>query len=744
MPIRGTFGILRVSVLVLAVLAAQSAAADEWTHWRGPHQDGVSDATGLISTWSKDGDNLIWRANFTGRSTPVVFDGRVCASGREGEGIDRQEVAACWNAETGARLWQRNWNVFNTGVPWTRVSWGSPAADSETGFLYVQGVSGYFVALDRDGDVAWEWELGDDLGRFSGYGGRTNSPIVDEDRVIVHSISSVWGPHRPGGDRYVAFDKQTGEILWMTNRNGPPAGDVNTYATPVVAEIGGRRQLITGGADGWVWALDARTGQEIWKFRLSQRGLNSSPVVDGNAVYVSHSEENVDTGVMGRLVAIDATGGGDVTKSHEKWRVEGLQAGYASPTIHDGVLYAADNSANVVAYDAATGAELWHYNYGTVGKGSPVWADGKLYLTEVNGNVVIAEVSREGARQLDAEHIEVPDGSRYAEIFGSIAVAYGRLYFTTEEGVYCLGDKSKPFSTGPAPKPAMAAKAPAGAAAAHAQIVPAIYVGKAGDKVEFRVRTFDDKGRRIAETTDAAFTLAGLPGRIGGDGVLTLGEVQATQVGTVTAKIGELSSVSMLRVGGALPWSEDFESYEVGMAPAAWLGVGKGATVQELDGGKVLAQPQASRGAPRATILIGPAYLRDYTIQADVRGTKDGRRLSDVGLLNSGYTVEIMGAHQRIQVSSWTAERRMAQFFDFDWELGVWYTMKVRVDSEGEGEADKAVIRGKIWRRGEDEPADWTVTVEDPHPIRNGAPGLYTFAPTDFTYFDNVRVTSSK
>ncbi len=726
-------------MLILAASVSLSAVADEWTHWRGPHHNGVTDAGGLISSWSKGGDNLIWRSDFTGRSTPVVFDGRVCASGREGEGIDRQEVAACWNAETGEKLWQRNWNVYLTSVPWTRVSWGDPAADSETGFLYVQGVNGYFVAIDRDGEVAWDWQLGQDLGRFSGYGGRTNSPIVDEDRVIAHSVSSVWGPHRPAGDRWIAFDKKSGEILWMTDRNGRPAGDLNTYATPVVAEIGGRRQLITGGADGWVRALDARTGEELWKFRLSKRGLNSSPVVDGTTVYISHSEENVDTAVMGRLVAIDATGSGDVTGSHEKWRVEGLQAGYASPTIHDGVLYTADNSANIVAFEAASGEELWKFNYGTVGKGSPVWADGKLFMTEVNGNIVIAEPGKEGATELDTEHLEVP-GGRYAEIYSSIAVAYGRLYFATEEGVYCVGDKSKPFAKGAAPSPAMPAKAPAGAQAAVARVVPGMVVAKAGDKIDFRVRTFDDKGRQIGETTDAAWTLGGLPGQIGGDGVLTLGAVQGTQIGTVSAKVGELEAVSHLRVGGELPWNEDFESVEIGKGPLSWLGLGKGAKVMELDGGKVLAQPRAARGAPRATILIGPAYLHDYTIQADVRGTRAGRRISDVGLVNSGYTVELMGAHQRIQVSSWTAERRMAQQIPFEWEVGAWYTMKVRVDYED----GKAVVRGKFWRRGEDEPAAWTVSVEDPHPIKSGAPGLYTFSPTDFTYFDNVKVTASE
>ena len=718
-------------------------AADEWTHWRGPLHTGVASASDLPDTWSQDGTNLIWRADFTGRSTPVVFDGRVCATGRHGEGIDRLEVAACWNAETGEKLWEQRWPVYLTAVPWTRVSWGAPAADSETGYLFVQAVAGKALAFDRDGEIAWQWETGQDIGRFSGYGGRTNSPIVDEDRVIFHLISSAWGPHKPGGDRYAAFDKKTGEVLWMTNRNGPPAKDLNTYSTPVIAEIGGQRLMIAGGADGWVRAINARSGAEVWKFHLSQRGLNASPVVEDDLVFIAHSEENLDGAVMGRLVAIDGTGKGDVTASHERWRVDGLQAGYASPTVHDGLLVVPDNSANLVALDAKTGAELWHHNYGTVGKGSPVWADGKLYVTETNGNVVIIKPSREGAERLDEDHIEMPSG-RYAEIYGSAAVGYGRIYFTTEEGIYSIGSKEAAFEVTRS-EPQVAPPAPEGATPALLRVVPGLAVLRADETPSFRVQIFDAAGHRISETTDATWSLGGLPGSISADGTVTLeaGAVSGTQIGTVTAKIGELEGVAHLRVAGNLPWSEDFEGIEIGQAPASWLGTGKGATVQDLDGNKVLTQPKAARGAPRATILLGPSFLTGYTVQADVRGGSVGRRKTDNGVVNSGYTFELQGNHQRIQVSSWTSERRMAQRFPFEWEMETWYTLKMRVDYEGEGDAAKAIIRGKAWKTGEPEPADWTVTVEDPHPIRSGAPGLYTYAPTE-TSFDNVKVMVSQ
>lgn len=732
--------------LFIALIAWPSAAiAGEWTHWRGPSQNGVADEQGLPSTWSFEGENLIWRADFTGRSTPVVFDGRVCATGRVGEDIDRQEIAACWDAETGEKLWEHRWTIFLTTVPFTRVSWGDPAADSETGYLFVQGVNGEIFAFDRDGKIVWTQRMYEDLGRFSGYGGRTNSPIVDEDRVIFHSISSMWGPHRPGGDRYIAFDKRTGEVLWLTNRNGPPAKDLNTYSTPVVAMLGGQRQLITGGADGWIRALNSRTGQDIWKFHLSQRGLNSSVVVDDTTVYAMHSEENIDEGLMGRVVAIDAGGHGDVTQTHEKWRASEITAGYASPALSDGVLYVPDNSANILAFDAATGHELWQHNYGTVGKGSPVLADGKLYATEVNGNVVIIEVSKEGAKTLDTEHLEVPGQNRYAEIYGSAAVAYGRIYFTTEEGIYSLGDKSKPFKADVGKVHELVEEKPSSdAKPATLLVVPAVAVARSSEKLEFRADLFDDLGRSLGTTKRAAWSLNGLPGTVSEDGVVSFdaAAVKGTQVGALKAKIGNLEAVSHLRVAGPLPWSEDFSNIEVDNAPSSWLGVGKGAKVTDLDGNHVLRQPKAASGAPRATLLMGPASMHGYTVQSDIRGAKVGRRYTDLGVVNSGYTLEMQGAHQRLKIGSWNSENRMAVQQDFAWEMDVWYTVKLRVDITGEGDNAKAIIRGKAWKQGEAEPSDWSITAEDPHPILHGSPGLYTFAPVA-SYFDNVHVTAS-
>jgi outer membrane protein assembly factor BamB len=183
-----------VLVVVGFLTLSAGALAEEWTSWRGPRQNGISAEKGLPDTWTPQGENLIWRRDFTGRSTPVVMDGRVYVNGRVGEGIDRQSVLAAFDAKTGEPIWERRFNLFLTTVPFNRVGWASPTGDPETGYIYDQVVSGVLVCVDRDGKTVWSHSLREQFGRAEGYGGRTASPLIDEDRVVVSMIGSSWGP----------------------------------------------------------------------------------------------------------------------------------------------------------------------------------------------------------------------------------------------------------------------------------------------------------------------------------------------------------------------------------------------------------------------------------------------------------------------------------------------------------------------------------------------------------------------
>jgi outer membrane protein assembly factor BamB len=717
--------------LVLAL--SGGAVAAEWPHWRGPRQDGTSVEKGLVSSWSTDGSNLLWKAEFTGRSTPVVFDERVCVIGRVGDGIDRQERVACYEAGSGRLLWEDRFNVYHTTVPFNRVGWASLAADPETGHLYAHGVAGQLICYAPDGRIVWSHFLTEAFGRYSGYGGRTQTPLIEDDFLIISFVNSSWGDQAALRHRYFAFDKRNGELVWVSTPGGRPY-DFNTQSSPVATTIGGRRLIVAGNADGWVYALLARTGEKIWGFQLSKRGLNSSVLVQGDRVFASHSEENIDTAAMGRVVCVDGTGEGDVTKTHEVWRNDDISSGFPSPAYHDGRLYVVDNSANLYSLDPATGSIQWTHSLGTVGKGSPAWADGKLYVTEVNGNFHILKPGEGGVRSLDVEKLEV-EGGRYAEIYGSPAIAYGRIYFTTEGGLYCLGDGTTPV------RPTLRAVdrgrgiTRGKGETAWLQVVPGEVLIRPGETVRLELRALDGE-RRSLGAVEASWSLDGLEGSVGADGTFTADAGTRFQAGRVVARVGKTEAATRVRVVDGLPWSEDCDSLPEGKSPAHWIGAAGKFVAAERDGEKVLRKAPRERGLNRSALYMGPSSLSNYTITADVLGTQQGRRRADVGLVAGGYILDLMGAHQKLEIRSWTSELRMARETPFSWEMDRWYRMKLRVETG----PDAAIIRGKVWPRGEPEPEDWTLTAQDPHPIAGGSPGLVAYTPVD-AYYDNIQVT---
>jgi outer membrane protein assembly factor BamB len=727
----------KLAFSILLALVASSASGEEWTSWRGARQNGVSTEKGLPDTWDPAaGESVVWRRDFIGRSTPVVMDGRVYVNGRVGEGVDRQSVLAAFDAGTGEPVWERRFTLHLTTVPFNRVGWAAPTGDPETGYVYEQLVSGVLLCLDRDGKTVWSRSLKEEYGRYEGYGGRTASPLIDEDRVVVSMISSSWGPLGPPRHRYYAFDKKTGDPIWISTPS-QEVYDLNTQSSPVVAVIGGQRLILAGAADGRLYALQARTGKKVWEFWLSKNALNVTPVVEGDIVYMAHSEENIDEATQGRVVAIDGTGSGDVTKTHERWRVNRLESGFPSPLLHDGTLYVVDNSANLFALDARTGEEQWELSLGTVGKGSPAWADGDLYVTEENGHFMIVRPSEEGGEILARHQLRMPEG-RYAEVYGSPAIAYGRVYFTTEEGIYALGDEGTPFQVTKTAPIELPAEGAAESRAATLLVTPAEVALAPGKSAEFRVAAFDAKGRPLASAgsrVDATWEAKGVQGTLE-NGRLTVPADSRFQAGTVVAKAGDLSAEARVRVFPPLPWKEDFESGK----RAWWIGGGRFDVRDDAAaGGKVLVKPVAESGLLRSSLILGAPWYGDYTIQADVKGLQNGRRRSDAGVIANGYILELMGNHQRLELRHWEAMLRVDEKVKFPWEVDRWYTMKLQV-ATGDKEA---VVRGKVWPKGEPEPDAWTVEAVDPHPIQTGSPGLTGYSPAEL-FFDNVTITGNR
>ena len=194
-----------------------------------------------------------------------------------------------------------------------------------------------------------------------------------------------------------------------------------------------------------------------------------------------------------------------------------------------------------------------------------------------------------------------------------------------------------------------------------------------------------------------------------------------------------------MRVIAPPPYRETFDAVAAGQRPTYFLSGAARFEVVETPEGKVLKKGPSPEGVHRHRTFLGAADWSDYTIQADLMAEQVGRKLGDVGLINSGYTVDLMGAHQQIQVRSWDSELRASKQVEFAWQPGTWYTMKTSVRSE----AGKSVVRVKVWPRGGPEPEAWTLVAEDPLPIERGSPGLYGYSPAP-VYYDNVTVETNR
>ncbi|MBV9124426.1 MAG: PQQ-binding-like beta-propeller repeat protein, partial [Planctomycetes bacterium] len=489
----------RIGLLVLALcwLAAEVRGAD-WFRWRGPEQTGVSREKDLPDHWSPDpqapNNNLIWKAPYGGRSTPIVMNGRVYLIDSSGAGITSQERIVCFEENTGKVLWEKKFNVWHTDIDILRLGWTNLAGDPETGHLYVHGTQGLFMCLDQDGKVVWSHSLAEEYGRISGYGGRNSSPIVDGDLVILGILNASWGEQAGPGNRWLAVNKHTGIPVWWS---ASPVRPKDTYASvPVIAVINGERLLITGGGDGAIHALKVRTGEEVWSYMISTGGLSSSPVVDGNLVYICNDGGNYDTNLLGRVMCFDAS---QVTKGQPKvvWDKPGIEARYTSPLLHEGRLYVADTNARLQCFDGKTGKKLWTFKYGRNAKGSPVWADGKIYVGEVNSRFHILQPGDTNCKELDSVFFPSPNGD--VEINGNAAVANGKVFFSTSVETYCIGKKPHQGEAGPAPS--LAEETPADASRpTHLQVVPAEVALAPGDSTAFKAQLFDEHGRFLRET----------------------------------------------------------------------------------------------------------------------------------------------------------------------------------------------------------------------------------------------------
>ncbi|QDS97143.1 outer membrane biogenesis protein BamB [Adhaeretor mobilis] len=731
-------------------------APGDWPTVRGPQQNRVSTATNLPEKWDPaggEGSNLLWKRDDLGsRSTPVVFDGKLYTLVRDKPGTkDEGEKVVCVNAATGEPIWEHPFSVYAADVPDTRVAWSSCVVDPETGRVYAMGVGNYFCCLEGDsGKVVWDRSLQEEFGFLNTFGGRTNLPLVFEDTVLVSAVIIGWGDTPEFGSlakpahRFVCFDKATGEVRWLNGTGISPYD--TTYSTPTIAVVDGVQQLVFGSGDGGVWALQPRTGVRLWNYPFSRRGLDATPLVDGNTVYMSQNQENTVGTAMGAVVALDATLRGDLT-GKELWKQYQIQAGKCSPVLIEDQLWVIDDGAKLQAFDPKTGKKIGpRKSLGRVQRSSPLVADGKVYMCTNGGRWYV--LKPDGKRVKVIDKVQLPGA---ASNDGSPIVAQGRIYLPTSDALYCIGTEEssgEEASYGEAPETAQE-KPIEDSTPAVVQVIPYDALLSPGAGLNYQVRLYNAAGQFLQEATEGAkpeFSVSG-SGSIDSQGKYVSAKDAAHEAALVTCKVGAVEGTARVRVVPPLPWTFDFESGD--NMPISWVGGRVRYVPKKIDGESVafkrtvLPTPRDPNNklGTRSDMWMGPSDLSNYTIAADVRFEEVNNHIGDFGVYNCGYTLTVRSSNDKLRLYSWSPhDHRSFAEVNFEPKPDVWYRMKLKVVADEE----TAIVQGKIWHRDEEEPAEWTVEMTDERPIRAGSPGLYGNAQEAPFYVDNLSVTPNE
>jgi outer membrane protein assembly factor BamB len=723
----------------MSAQAPRRVAAGDWPEQRGPSRDGISRETGLIDQWALNGQNFLWRVPGGGRSAPIVMGNRVYVQRPVGRGTTLQEQVIALDADTGKAIWDYKFNLFQSDVPPHRIAWASPAADPETGNVYALSGAAQVTALSRDGKPLWNRSFGEEFAAFTTHGGRTMSPLIDGDLVIVSAAVSNWGQHAARAHRLIALDKRTGEVVYVANPGTRPYD--TAYAAPTIATINGQRLLIVGLGDGAVHAIKPQTGEKVWSYVAAKRAINTGVAIKDNLVFVSHGDENLTGNELGLLAAIDGSQSGDITAA--KWSHKGMEFLYSSPIVDGTRLYQIDGSSTLRAFDSDTGKPLWTLPLSTAQKASPVFADGKIYVGTDAGKFFVVRPHADRGEILSS--VELPNSTASCcgsegtpeQIVAGAAVSRGRIFFVSSDAVYAIGPRqAKPATGFAADEPAVTGQG----APAHLQVSPTELTLVPGQTAKLRVRLFDDKGRFLREEPGATWTVEGLKGAAANNAFTAAGDPME-QAGLITASVGTLKGSARAKVVRPLPWKEGFDAYADGAAPAGWVNTTAGQlAVTTLEGQKVLEKKPLETLFKRARFFIGPTTWSNYTVEADVRTPTRRRQMGDVGITAQRYSLVLYGNSQRMKIEPWEPETTRTKSSPFAWKADAWYRLKLRVENLPNGQVR---ARGKAWPVGSTEPAEWVVDVTDPIGNREGAPGFFIDAQFG-AYIDNLAITQNQ
>ena len=389
-------------------------APSDWPWWRGRDADGRSNAENAPIKWSRT-ENVRWSVPVAGagHSSPIVCGNRIFLTSADEE-AGTQSILA-FERDTGQSLWS---TVAHTGDLMHKHQKNShasatPACDGHHVFAaFINSGALHVTAVDLQGDKVWQTNAGS----FTSEHGYGSAPVLYESLVIVNGDSL-------DASFIAALDRATGDTVWRTPRTN--TGRNGSYATPVVAEVAGRTQLLLSGS-GTTTSYDPATGELIWSCKGPAAVTANTIVFSDDTVFATGGFPEKE------LLAIRADGSGDVTDSHVVWRTSRGTAYVPSPLYHDGRLYVIGDNGIATCFDATDGKQLWQKRLDGNFTSSPVMVGDLIYATNEGGMTFVLKAGSK------AEVVAKNDLEE--RTLATPTIAGDRIYLRTESHLYCIAE----------------------------------------------------------------------------------------------------------------------------------------------------------------------------------------------------------------------------------------------------------------------------------------------------------------
>ena len=355
-----------VSGLVSHAQQQPAAAGTDWTQWRGPRRDGSID-TALPARWP-EALKKRWEVPVgAGHASPVVSGNRVVVLSREGD----QEIVRALDLAAGKELWRAAYPAPYGVNPAARSHGPGPKSTPAIagGRVFTLGIGGILSAFDLGGGkLLWRTPPPTALPDY----GAATSPLIDGANVIVHV-----GGYENGA--LTAFDAATGKPRWQWTGDGPG------YGSPIIATVGGVRQVIAQ-TQKLLVGLDASTGELLWQMPFTTEFDQNActPVVYQDLLIVGGTDWPL---TAMRLKLVDGKWIGETV-----WTNPQTPMFMSSPVLIGGTLYGLTmrSSGQFVAIDAASGRTLWNTT-GREGENASILGSRSWLLASItDGTLVVA------------------------------------------------------------------------------------------------------------------------------------------------------------------------------------------------------------------------------------------------------------------------------------------------------------------------------------------------------------------